>query len=64
MVRSISKLARNFKLNVIAEGVETQAQLEYLLLNGGREFQGYYFSKPVAIHNLNQLLRQLAPQDA
>jgi len=63
MVRSIIELARNFKLGVIAEGVETQAQLDYLLLNGCREFQGYYFSKPVPIDEFNRLPGQFTPQD-
>ena len=56
MVRSIIELARNFKLGVIAEGVETLAQLDFLLVNGCREFQGYYFSKPVPIEDFEKLL--------
>jgi diguanylate cyclase (GGDEF)-like protein/PAS domain S-box-containing protein len=56
MVRSIIELARNFKLGVIAEGVETLAQLDFLLVNGCREFQGYYFNKPVPIEELEKLL--------
>lgn len=58
MVRTIIDLAKNFKLNVIAEGVETLAQLSFLVDNGCPEFQGYYFSKPVPIEAFEQLLGQ------
>ncbi|NGZ83935.1 bifunctional diguanylate cyclase/phosphodiesterase [Duganella aceris] len=47
IVVSIIALAHNLKLRVIAEGVETAAQLDYLRRNGCDEIQGYYFSPPV-----------------
>jgi diguanylate cyclase (GGDEF)-like protein len=47
IVTSIISLAHNLRLNVIAEGVETEAQLEYLRRHGCDEIQGYYFSRPV-----------------
>ena len=56
MVQSIIDLAGNFKLEVVAEGVETPAQLDFLLRNGCRVFQGYYFGKPVPIEEFEQLL--------
>ncbi len=59
MVRSIIDLARNFKLGVIAEGVETSAQLDFLIRNGCREFQGYYFGRPVPIEAFEQQLAQI-----
>ncbi len=58
MIRSIIDLAANFKLNVIAEGVETLEQLNFLKRNGCAEFQGYYFSKPVPIDEFERLLTQ------
>ena len=63
MVRSIIELARNFKLDVIAEGVETLAQLDFLLVNGCRAFQGYYFSQPAPIEDMEVLLGQKIHQD-
>jgi diguanylate cyclase (GGDEF)-like protein/PAS domain S-box-containing protein len=56
MVQTIIDLAKNFRLNVIAEGVETQAQLDFLKQNGCMAYQGYLFSKPVPIEALEKLL--------
>ena len=41
-------MARNFRLNVIAEGVETEAQLAFLKQHGCMAYQGYLFSKPLS----------------
>jgi CheY-like chemotaxis protein len=41
-------MAHSLKLRVIAEGVETRAQLEYLRRSRCDEIQGYFFSRPVA----------------
>jgi len=56
MVQTIIGLARNFRLNVIAEGVETESQLEFLKINGCMAYQGYLFSKPVPIGEFEALL--------
>lgn len=58
MICSIIALAKNFKLGVIAEGVETLAQLNFLKNNGCTTFQGYYFSQPLPIDEFEQLLQQ------
>jgi EAL domain-containing protein (putative c-di-GMP-specific phosphodiesterase class I) len=58
MVKTIIDLAQNFRLNVIAEGVETQAQLEFLKQNGCMSYQGYLFSKPVPIDQFESLLKK------
>lgn len=47
LVRSIIQLAKNLGLETVAEGVETEAQVEWLMLNGDILFQGYYYSKPI-----------------
>jgi EAL domain-containing protein (putative c-di-GMP-specific phosphodiesterase class I) len=47
IVRAIVSLAHSLKLKVVAEGVETQAQLEFLKSLGCDEYQGYAFSRPV-----------------
>jgi diguanylate cyclase (GGDEF)-like protein/PAS domain S-box-containing protein len=57
MVQTIISMAQNFRLNVIAEGVETQAQLDFLKLNGCMAYQGYFFSKPVPIAQFEELLQ-------
>ncbi|MEO5866884.1 MAG: EAL domain-containing protein [Sphingomonas sp.] len=48
IVHSIIHLGRALGLGVIAEGVETEAQLQALRVAGCSHFQGYYFSRPVA----------------
>lgn len=44
---SILTLAQALNLEVVAEGVETEGQLQFLLQNGCKAFQGYLFGKPV-----------------
>jgi diguanylate cyclase (GGDEF)-like protein/PAS domain S-box-containing protein len=53
---SIIALARNLKLGVIAEGVETRAQLDFLLEQKCDAFQGYYFSKPLPAEEFTSIL--------
>lgn len=55
IVSAIIEMAHTLKLGVIAEGVETQEQLEYLKAEGCELFQGYLFSKPLPIDAFNQL---------
>ncbi|KOF16727.1 histidine kinase [Ensifer adhaerens] len=55
---AIISLAQNLGLRVIAEGVETQAQVEFLRHSGCDEIQGYFFSRPLASADFAALLRQ------
>ncbi|WP_397538101.1 EAL domain-containing protein [Rummeliibacillus pycnus] len=48
ITNTIITLARNLKLNVIAEGVETKEQAEFLSSHNCYLMQGYFFSKPLA----------------
>lgn len=57
IVASIINLAHNLKLNVIAEGVETEAQLNYLESTGCGSYQGYLCSKPVPAQHLQSLFQ-------
>ena len=56
IVTTIIALAKALKLDVIAEGVETKEQLEFLLENGCENIQGYYFSRPVEPKSIEKLL--------
>ena len=47
IAKAIIALAQSLELNITAEGVETQAQLEYLQDRGCHEVQGYYFAHPL-----------------
>lgn len=58
MLESIIKLAHSFKLDVIAEGVETLENLEQLELFGGNYFQGYFFSRPLEAHAITVRLQK------
>lgn len=49
VVKAIIYLARNFGLDVIAEGVETERQLDFLHNNACPEVQGYFFGRPVPV---------------
>jgi len=58
IVRTIITMANSLDLNVIAEGVETAEQRQYLLDNGCTNYQGYLFSKPVPIDEFEALLKK------
>ena len=47
IVMAIISMGRSLNLRVIAEGVETQDQLEFLKVHQCDEAQGYYFSRPI-----------------
>ncbi|MGK5064535.1 EAL domain-containing protein [Janthinobacterium sp. LB3P112] len=68
IVLAIISMAHSMKLDVIAEGVENDAQLAYLRRHGCDEMQGYYFSRPVPREEFEQMLMKgtllQAPQDA
>jgi len=57
LVDTIIMLARNLGLEIIAEGVETEQELLYLNERGCTVYQGYYFSKPVAVTTFTELLQ-------
>ncbi|MFL6657048.1 MAG: putative bifunctional diguanylate cyclase/phosphodiesterase [Massilia sp.] len=61
MVRTIIDLARNFDLHVIAEGVETAAQLAFLQQHGCSAYQGYLFSRPIPLPDFEILAHSLLP---
>ncbi|XOK62623.1 putative bifunctional diguanylate cyclase/phosphodiesterase [Paenibacillus elgii] len=56
IVQAIMAMALSLKLNVIAEGVETEEQLSFLLDIKCREIQGYIYSKPVPAHEFTDLM--------
>jgi EAL domain-containing protein (putative c-di-GMP-specific phosphodiesterase class I) len=67
MVAAIIELARGLRMRVIAEGVETEAQLDYLRRRGCDEVQGHVYARAVpgaAVEEMLRAGRQVQPQDA
>ena len=59
IVRAIIALGHNLGLKVLAEGVETEAHIEFLRSNGCDELQGYFFSEPLSAWQMTKLLEKL-----
>jgi len=55
--KSIIALSKNMSLTVIAEGVETEAQKDFLLENGCHYIQGYFYSKPLPAADIEQKIQ-------
>ncbi|MCD8168646.1 MAG: EAL domain-containing protein, partial [Clostridiales bacterium] len=56
IMRFIVSLAHLMKLDVVAEGLETEEQLERLRENGCECVQGYYFAKPMPVEEFELLM--------
>ncbi|WP_415888980.1 EAL domain-containing protein [Neptuniibacter sp. SY11_33] len=66
ITQAIISMARSLKLQIIAEGVETQQQRGFLLTQTCEELQGFYFSKPLPSREISKLINQslyLTPDD-
>ncbi|HEY2134307.1 MAG TPA: EAL domain-containing protein [Xanthobacteraceae bacterium] len=60
-VRAAIRLAQELGIECIAEGVETEAQDEFLVAAGCESAQGYYFGKPISAEELTQHLNRDHP---
>jgi EAL domain-containing protein (putative c-di-GMP-specific phosphodiesterase class I) len=58
IVSAMVDLARSLKIDVVAEGVETEEQRQQLIADGCRLGQGFFFGKPVASADIPNLLLQ------
>ena len=54
IVKAIIALAKSLRLELIAEGVETNAQKEFLLENGCKHMQGYYYCEPLPADEIEE----------
>ncbi|MCP1367673.1 EAL domain-containing protein, partial [Halomonas sp. BBD48] len=60
IVQTIIAISQHLALDVVAEGVETEDQLAFLVANGCSRFQGFYFHRPLSSSALGRVLS--APQ--
>lgn len=58
ITKIIIELAKNLNLDVIAEGVEKAEQKKFLLDNGCDNIQGYYYSKPLPLKEVEKFMRE------
>lgn len=61
IIQTIMMLAHNLGMKVIAEGVETEAQIKELRKFNCESAQGYYFSQPMNFDNIQQFIKQQPP---
>jgi diguanylate cyclase (GGDEF)-like protein len=57
IVKIIIDLAKKLSLKVLAEGIETQAQADFLIKHGCDYGQGYFYSKPCSAEDINKLFK-------
>lgn len=58
IAKTIIALARSLNIAVIAEGVETLAQRDFLARYGCRAYQGYFFSRPLTLMDLEKFVQR------
>jgi EAL domain-containing protein (putative c-di-GMP-specific phosphodiesterase class I) len=61
ITEAIITMGKTLSLTVVAEGVETEDQLDFLREHSCDEMQGYYFSKPIVPEQFADLLRKHVP---
>jgi diguanylate cyclase (GGDEF)-like protein len=61
MIQSILNIAKSLDLNVVAEGVETIDQMDFLKNLSCPEIQGYYYSQPLTLEQLEAFLKKQRP---
>ncbi|MBP6057568.1 MAG: EAL domain-containing protein [Nitrosomonas sp.] len=61
IVAAIIAMAHSLEIDVIAEGIETEEQLSFLIAQKCNHYQGYYFSKPVPVSDIENTLKKPIP---
>lgn len=57
IVKAAIVLSKNLNINIIAEGVETEAQKSFLIENGCMNIQGYIYGKPMMANKMEEMLK-------
>ncbi|NDP37130.1 MAG: EAL domain-containing protein [Rhodoferax sp.] len=63
IVGAIISMATSLGMQTIAEGVETEGQLEFLKAKGCTEVQGYYFSRPLPVEQFEAFMQTRSPSN-
>lgn len=58
IIKSTIDLAKDMGLNVVAEGVENESQLDFLVKSRCPQAQGYYYSKPLTAEEMSQFIKK------
>ena len=58
IVKAIIALAKSLNLDLLGEGVETDAQKEFLLANGCKNIQGYYYARPMPSEEMKMYIQK------
>ncbi|WDM31442.1 EAL domain-containing protein [Paenibacillus mucilaginosus] len=61
VVQAIIELAHSMRMRVVAEGIETQGEVDFFVEQGCDELQGYYFSRPLPVPDFAQLVARREP---
>lgn len=62
IISSIISMAKKLGVHTLAEGVETREQVDFLIDAGCEEIQGFYFSKPLPLHEVEEFARRIPPE--
>lgn len=62
IVAAIIAMAHSLEMDVIAEGIETEEQLNLLIAQKCDHYQGYYFSRPVPVSEIESILKKFIPE--
>jgi EAL domain-containing protein (putative c-di-GMP-specific phosphodiesterase class I) len=60
IISTVMHMASSFNFEAIAEGIETEVQVQALLKLGVHYFQGYYYSMPIEVEDISTYLNKVS----